>query len=179
MNISAADKKPGKGSPKARALAARMAAVQAVYQMMSSGQSPGTIIEEYVLYRLGKPMDGHAMVMPDGNLFEVLVKGVADRRADLLQMIGGALRKSSGGDAETGPDTAKTEPRIDALLQAILLCGTYEILASSDVDSPIIISDYLNVTHGFYDQGESRLVNAVLDALNKSIRGSDGADGTT
>jgi len=58
----------------------------------------------------------------------------------------------------------------EKLLQSILLCGIYEIMAHSDVDAPIIINDYVDVAHAFYDGGESKLVNAVLDRATKNLR---------
>ena len=59
---------------------------------------------------------------------------------------------------------------IEPLLSAILICGTYELLAHGEIDAPIIIADYLHVTHGFFEGSESKLVNGVLDALAKELR---------
>jgi N utilization substance protein B len=59
---------------------------------------------------------------------------------------------------------------LEPLLTAILVCGTYELLAHPEIDAPIIISDYLHVTHGFFEGSESKLVNGILDALAKEVR---------
>jgi N utilization substance protein B len=76
----------------------------------------------------------------------------------LEDMIIAALQKSN-----------KTKPS-EPLLMAILLCGAFELLDNQEVDAPVILSDYLNVTHAFYEQGESRLVNAILDSIKAVIR---------
>jgi N utilization substance protein B len=157
MNDTQKENKP-QGSKIARASAARLAAVQAVYQVLSNNQSAESVISEYRLHRLGKPVDGQEFVTPDGVLFEMVVRGVYDRMNALEDMIVAALQKSN-----------KTKPS-EPLLMAILLCGAFELLDNQDVDAPVILSDYLNVTHAFYEQGESRLVNAILDSVKSVIR---------
>ena len=147
-----------KGSKIARSSAARLAAVQAVYQTIANNQSASSVISEYRLHRLGAPVDGEEMITPDGILFETVVKGVYERMNALEDMIVAALQKNN-----------KSKPS-EPLLMAILLCGAFELLDNRDVDAPVILSDYLNVTHAFYDQGESRLVNAILDAIKTAIR---------
>jgi N utilization substance protein B len=147
------------GSKKARAASARLAAVQAVYQILANDQSAESVISEYKLQkRLGAPLDGVEMVTPDGVLFQDVVKGVYDRMNALEDMIAAALQKAGKGKP--------SEP----LLMAILLCGAFEILNHLDIDAPLILSDYLNVTHAFYEQGESKLVNAVLDSIKTAVR---------
>ncbi len=154
---SASQPKP-QGSKKARASAARLAAVQAVYQIIANNQSSASVISEYKLYRLGKSIDGEDMVTPDGVLFQTVVDGVYQHMSMLEEMIGSAMTPAK-----------RTKPS-EPLLLAILLCGAFELFANPDVDAPVIVSDYLNVTHAFYEQGESRLVNAVLDAIKKTVR---------
>jgi N utilization substance protein B len=61
-------------------------------------------------------------------------------------------------------------PDVEPLLTSILACGTYELLAHHETDAPIIISDYLHITHGFFAGPESKMVNGVLDAIAKEIR---------
>ncbi|MEM6781895.1 MAG: transcription antitermination factor NusB, partial [Pseudomonadota bacterium] len=68
------------------------------------------------------------------------------------------------GERQT-PISAQREP----LLYSILLCGVFEIKNRYDVDIPIIISDYLHVSHAFFEGNEAKLVNAVLDKLAKSL----------
>lgn len=151
--------KARQSSKKARLSAARLAAAQAVYQMLANEQDAASLIAEYKARRFGKPVDGAEMVLPDGKLFVDVVQGVENRRGDLEDIL-----KSAAGETKSGVR--------ELLLQAILLCGSYELLAHHDTDAPIIISDYLHVTHAFYDQGESKLVNGLLDKVKGAVRDS-------
>lgn len=157
MSESAQPKKP-QGSKIARASAARLAAAQAVYQIITNEQTADAVVNEYRLYRLGKPVDDVEMVTPDGVLFEMIVKGVYERLNLLEEMIADAAGK--------GGKKKPSEP----LLLSIMLCGAFELLASPEVDAPVILSDYINVTHAFYEQGETKFVNGVLDAIKKATR---------
>lgn len=146
------------GSKKAHASAARLAAVQAVYQGQMNKKPLSSVIEEFIDYRAGETVDGEKMLTPDETLFTNIVKGVDDREDTLNDTISGAL---------TGRESGR---QIEPLLKSIMLCGAYELMAHSDIDAPIIISDYLHVTHAFYDQGEHSLVNAVLDNIKQNLR---------
>lgn len=159
MNDTQKSPKKPQGSKIARASAARLAAVQAVYQILANDQSAQSVISEYRLHRLGQAVDGVEMVTPDGILFQSIVEGVYDRMNMLEEMIVAALQKNG-----------KSKPS-EPLLMAVLFCGTYELLMNTEIDAPVILSDYLNVTHAFYETGESRLVNALLDAIKKAVRG--------
>lgn len=156
----AAKKHAAKSSKKARSTAARLFAVQAVYQALQLKVPPVSLMEEYTLHRVGMDLEGgdadvvQPMVQPDGVLFREILGGVTTRWNDLQQLITPRL----------------TNPSIEPLLTAIMVCGTYELLAHHDIDAPIIIADYIHVTHGFFAGSESKLVNAVLDALAKELR---------
>jgi transcription antitermination protein NusB len=95
-------------------------------------------------------------VAPDGTLLKKILTSVQERRTDLETVILLNLRNNPSG--------------MDLLLQAILLCGAAELLSNPGVDAGIIINDYLNVTHSFYDSGEVSLINGVLDAVSKTLR---------
>ena len=84
--------------------------------------------------------------------------GVQERRDDLNEILAANLSQS----------IEKTDP----LLFSVLSCGVYELLDPEGVDTPIIINEYLNVTHAFYEGEESRLVNGVLDKIAKSLAAS-------
>lgn len=151
--MAAATAKPSKPSKTARLSAARLASVQAVYQMMANQQKAESVIEDFRTRRFGKPVDGHAMVAPDEDLFAAIVAGVEDKSKELEA----AIMK---------PDQqVPAEP----LLRAILLCGTWE-LAQTKTDAPLVIAEYLNVTHAFFDKGESKLINGVLDRVAREVR---------
>ena len=166
--------KSKRSSKNAEKSAARLSAVQAVYQMFENQQKPQSIIEEYTSRRLGKSIDGEHLDKPDTILFKQIVAGVANRIDDLNPLVVEAAtynKKNTKGDEKAKFSAFQKEP----LIRAILLCGAYELLAHHDIDSPIIISDYLNVTHAFYEKGEAKLINAVLDNVKHAVR-SDSSD---
>lgn len=145
---------------RARNSAARLMAAQAVYQMIQRGQGAETVIPEYIEHRRGMDVDGSQLVSGDKDLFESIVNGVSKRTQELDEAIKGHLRTPSG------------QPRSapEPLLKSILLCGALEIMDHQDIDVPIIISDYVDVTNAFYDKKEAGLVNGILDAIGKTSR---------
>ena len=151
------------GSPIARLTAARLAAVQAVYQMALNDQNAASVIGEFKLHRLGKPVDGEDMVLADGILFEDIVRGLSHRMDDARGLLDAALGKR--GEGQDGKVKG-----VEPLLHSILICGTYELMAHGQYDAPLIISDYINISKSFYDDGGPKLVNAVLDSVNKAVR---------
>lgn len=134
-------------------------AVQAVYQMAVNNMPAPLVIDEYVRLRKGMEVEGEKMVEPDESLFRDIVLGVAGRQGDLIAIIE-ANRPAKEGQGR--PD----EP----LLTAHFLCGTYELLSHQSIDSPIIISSYVDVAKAFFTQAEPGLVNAVLDSVRKVLR---------
>lgn len=148
-----------KGSIKARKTAARLFAVQAVYQAIQNKVAPSSLHDEFISYRIGMDLEGGTdhdqMVAPDQPLFRSIIAGVTERWGDLQQIITPRLKASH---------------ELEPLLTAILVCGAYELMAHHDIDAPIIISDYLNITSSFFEFSEPKLVNAVLDALSKELR---------
>ncbi len=152
--------KASKPSAKAKALSARLCAVQAIYQILQTGAPVEQVLQQHLDDAPTKEIDGEQLVVPDGALLKKILLGAQERKEEILEML----------DANLKPDKEGGKAKLDMLLQAILLCGGYELLAHQDIDSPIIINDYLNVTHGFYDKGAVSLVNGMLDALAKSLR---------
>lgn len=146
--------KDEKASPKAKALSARLSAVQALYQADQNKQSMRAVLDEYLQHRSDMEIEGEKLVKPDGALLKKILYGVDERRPELEAVIDANLKK----DAE--------DRDVEPLLRAILICASYEILVQ-DVDSPIIINDYLNVAHSFYERGEVGLINGVLDSISK------------
>lgn len=145
------------GSPKAKKTAARLAAVQVLYQMRLNNQDAKSAVREYISHRSGFNLDGDVYVPPDEELLEDIVMGLQKRWADVDAVVMAALAEGKKGDVET-------------LLESILRAGAYELLAHGKVDTGIIIHDYLNVTAGFYGGTEPKLVNAVLDKIAKTVR---------
>ncbi len=163
---TAADKKTSKGSRKARVMAARLSATQAVYQMMGNDQSASDVVKEFIDFRLGQSFEGEELVTSDEALFQKIVEDTEKKRSDIDLAVSEALHDRDRG--AKGERSTSLEP----LLLSILLCGACELMIHREVDAPVIISDYLNVTHAFYDQGESKLVNAILDQIRKKTEGA-------
>lgn len=147
-----------KPSAKARRSAARLAAVQALYQIGMAGGDADPTIGEFMRHRFGERLDDEEMVVPDAVLFGAIVRGATTRAADVTGLIDGAL------------DAQWTLQRLDALLQATLRAGTWELLGTEDTPPRIIISDYVNVANAFFAGKEPGMVNAVLDRIARQIR---------
>lgn len=137
---------------------ARLMAVQAVYQSFTDDKDMHLIAEEYLHYRAGMLVEGEKMIEPDRSLFLQIVQGISERRKDLNDLIDANHRKDA------------TKGSLELLLQSILLCGSYELIAHVKIDAPVIINDYVEVTRAFYRGGEPKLINAILDSIAKTIR---------
>jgi N utilization substance protein B len=153
------NQKIAKQTTNAKKSSARLYAVQAVYQMRANEQNAKEVSDEFIEHRLGQSMDELAGLETNGTIFKKIVLGVEEKLSDLENI----LHHARGDKIE---DIKKN----DALLYSILLCGVYEVLTQGDIEPAIIISDYLNVTHSFYDGGESKLINAILDKVNVVIK---------
>jgi N utilization substance protein B len=145
-----------KPSAKARKMSARLLAVQAVYQASLNEQDLKSAAKEYLEYRVGMEIDGEEIVEPDKVLFSAILAGVDERRNDLGDIIAANIK--DGGD------------KAEVLIKAILMCAAFELLAHHDIDSPIIINDYVNVAHTFFEKGEVSLINAILDKVSGLLR---------
>lgn len=149
--------KQNTGSAKAKKTAARLAAVQILYQMRLNNQDAASALREFADHRSGFNLDGDVFVPPEKELLGEIVNGVQSRWDDIDGIITKALSDGKKGEVE-------------ALLGAILRCGIYELLAHGKIDTGIIISDYLSVTAGFYEGPETKLVNGILDKVAKTVR---------
>ena len=144
--------------------AARLAAVQAIYQMDIAGTRISEIVEEYEALRIGKEVDGDEYLSADLSWFRSLVSGVVKEQRELDPLI-----------HQTLPDDWPLA-RIDTLLRAVLRCGAFELKNRQDVPSSVVINEYLEIAKAFFEQDEPRLVNAVLDGLARELRAGE-ADG--
>lgn len=153
---TAADE-PGGGQR--RRSAARLAAVQALYEMDMVGAEADAVLTAFLQqrWRLDDP-GGGPMAEPDGDLLGDLVNGVATRRQELDALISGALVKGLALE------------RLETLLRVILRAGAYELTTKPDVPAAVVINEYVDVAHAFFDDKEARLVNGVLDRLAHEIR---------
>lgn len=138
--------------PRARS-AARLAAVQALFQWDRAGDHPDHVVRQFIDRRLDEEIDGFKPAPADQDFFSDLVTGVAARRADLDAAITRHLAANW-----------KLE-RIDPLVLQILRAGAYELAARPDVPTATIINEYVEVAHAFYEGAEPKFVNGVLDKL--------------
>lgn len=154
------------GSAKARRSAARLAAVQALYQIDLAGEPSETVIGEFVRHRLGQEIDEVDYVSADPVLFADIVRGVSARRDEIDGILGEALSGQWSFD------------RVEMILRAILRAGTWELLANTGVPPHIVINDTIDVAHAFFAGREPGMVNGVLDRLARVLRpGEMGARG--
>ncbi len=142
---------------KARA-AARLAAVQALYQQEMEGTALPVLLTEFHQHRLGATIEGVEYADADPMFFDDIVKGVDARRGEIDALI--ASKLSAGWSFD----------RLDRPMRQILRAGAYELLARRDVPTGAAISEYLDVTDAFYDRREKGFVNGLLDAIAKDVR---------
>ncbi len=138
--------------------AARLAAVQALYQQEMEGTPTTRLIHEFHAHRLGATIEDVTYADAEESFFDDLVTGTAARLAEIDVLIAGRLA--------AGWSIA----RLDKPMKALLRVGTYELLARNDVPVGSVISEYVDVAKAFYDKRESGVVNGLLDALAKAIR---------
>ncbi len=148
----------GSGSAKARRSAARLAAVQALYQIELAGAAPETVLAEFVSHRLGHEVDGISYVAADPLLFSAIVRGTSSRRAEIDTMLTAAL------------DPKMPLERLELLLRAILRSGAFELLSEADTHPRIILTEYVELTKAFYAGREFGVINGVLDHLARRLR---------
>jgi len=141
--------------------AARLAAVQALYQWEQSGTAAVAIISEFTEHRIGKNVDGIDLPAADLRLFGDLVNGATKHASELDDMIAGVLTEDWSID------------RLESILRAVLRCGTYELAHRPDIPPKVVISEYLAVADAFLGDPETRLANGVLDQLAHALRPSE------
>jgi N utilization substance protein B len=140
--------------------AARLAAVQALYQMELSGTGVLEIVSEYENFRLGQEIDGEQYLKADPSWFRSIVAGVVRDQRALDPVIAESL-------VEGWPLS-----RLDATIRAILRSGVFEIIERKDVPTAVIVTEYVEIAHAFFDEDEPKLVNAVLDSVARKLRGT-------
>ncbi len=138
--------------------AARLAAVQALYQQEMEGTPIAQLLHEFHQHRLGATIEGATYAAAEADFFDDVVKGVDARRAEIDALIEGLLSADW------------TVTRLDKPLRQILRAGTYELLARSDIPVGSIINEYLDVADAFYNKREKGFVNGLLDAVSKVAR---------
>ncbi len=137
---------------------ARLAAVQAIYQMDLSSAPVAEVVQEYENIRIGQEVDGDTYLEADRGWFRGIVAGVVELQTQLDPMINTALPADW------------PLSRIDTLLRAVMRSGSFELLKRKDVPAKVVINEYLDVAKAFFDEDEPRLVNGVLNRIARELR---------
>jgi N utilization substance protein B len=138
--------------------AARLAAVQALYQQEMEGTPVARLLKEFHDHRLGAVIEDEHYHDAERDFFDDIVSGADARRQEIDALI--SERLAQGWTLE----------RLDRPMRAILRAGAYELIARADVPVGSVISEYVDVAHAFYDKSESGFVNGLLDAIAKHAR---------
>jgi transcription antitermination protein NusB len=138
--------------------AARLAAVQALYQLDIAGTTLPDVLAEFESFRLGRELDGEQYREADAAFFRDIVAGVVRDQRKLDPEVHGAL--TPGWPLQ----------RLDATLRAILRAGTWELMGRNDVPGRVVVSEYVDVARAFFDADVAGMVNAVLDTLARKLR---------
>ena len=137
--------------------AARLAAVQALYQMDVGRQTLEDTLSQFNAYMLGREVEGEQYLPADADFFRQIVTGVIRSQLD----IDPTIDKSLSNDWSVG--------RIDATLRAILRAAAFELLRRKDIPQGVVITEYVDIAKAFYEDDAPRLVNAVLDNIAKQV----------
>lgn len=138
--------------------AARLAAVQALYQHQMEGTPVVQLLDEFHMHRLGAEIEDMQFAEAESAFFDDVVKGALARQDEIDALLSSKL-------AEGWSLT-----RLDKTMLQILRAGAYELLARADVPVGTAISEYVDVAHAFFDAREAKFVNGVLDAVAKAVR---------
>jgi transcription antitermination protein NusB len=137
---------------------ARLAAVQALYQMDLAATDLNDVIREFVMHRFGEGADDPTFAAVDAEFFSNLLRGVVERQRDLDPELDQQL--AAGWRLE----------RIDAIVRAVLRSAMFELMDRRDVPARVVITEYVDVARAFFEGDEPKVVNAVLDKLARKHR---------
>ena len=150
-----------------RRSAARVAAVQALYQIaVTEGATAEGVVNEFIRYRLESGRRRSDESVPGGtdrSLFLAIVRGVTARSNDIDEVLRGAMTEKW------------TVERLDPVLRSILRAGAFELVERDDIPAKVSISEYVDVAHAFFEEREPGFVNGVLDRIARTLAGEPGA----
>lgn len=153
---------PDKDGRKAnRRGAARLAAVQALYQMDVAGTPINDIFAEFESHWLGREVEGSQYLPAEAAYFRDVVGGVVREQREIDPVVDQVL---AGG---------WPLKRVELLVRAVLRAGAYELAHRRDVPARVVVSEYVDVANAFLDREETGMINAVLDRLGRSYRGAE------
>jgi transcription antitermination protein NusB len=134
--------------------AARLAAVQALYQMELAGVGAEEVAEEFIAHRFGE-------TQTDTDFFKSIVEGVPLHQTEIDKAIAACL------------SATWTLARVDSILRAILRAGCLELVARRDVPAKVVIDEYVGIAHDFFTGDEPSFANAALDAMARRKRAKE------
>ena len=137
--------------------AARLAAVQALYQMDVGRQTLEDTLSQFNAYMLGREVEGEQYLPADADFFRQIVTGVIKSQLDIDPTVDKAL----SNDWPVG--------RIDATLRAILRAAAFELLRRRDIPAGVVITEYVDIAKAFYEDDAPGMVHAVLDTIAKQV----------
>jgi len=146
--------------------AARLAAVQALYQMDIAGTGLNDILAEFESHWIGREVEGAQYLPAEAAFFRDVVSGVVREQRRLDPLVDKVL--SQGWPLK----------RIEAILRAVLRAGAYELGHRNDVPGRVVASEYVDVANAFVDKDETGMVNAVLDQIARQFRAAEFAPPT-
>ncbi len=157
--VEKAGVKPGRKANKRGA--ARLAAVQALYQMDVAGTGLNDIFAEFESHWLGGEIEGAQYRPAEAAFFR--------------DIVGGVVREQSRLDPQIDAALARGWPlkRIEALLRAVLRAGAYELACRREVPARVVMSEYVDIAGAFVEAEETGMVNAVLDQLARRLRAAE------
>lgn len=138
---------------------ARLAAVQALYQVEQTGRSGVSVIDDYCEDGIGLDDEGNPIDSADPEIFRDIVEGVIENLDDINLAI--VKRLADGWKIE----------RLDATSRAILRAGVFELMKRDDLPPQIILDEYVSIAHAFFADAEPRFINALLENVREDIRG--------
>jgi transcription antitermination protein NusB len=141
--------------------AARLAAVQALYQMEVAGKGLNDILAEFETFWIGREVEGEQYKPAEIAFFRAILAGVVENQFAIDRAVDQTL-------AEGWPLR-----RIEALMRAILRAGAFELMRRNDIPARVAIKEYVDVAGAFFDREEAGMVNAVLDALARKCRAEE------
>ena len=141
--------------------AARLAAVQALYQMDLAATGLNEILAEFESHWIGREVEGEQYLPAEAAFFRDVVGGVVRQQRELDPLIDDALAKSW------------PLKRIEAILRAVLRAGAYELDHRRDVPARVVVSEYVDVANAFVEREETGMVNAVLDHIARKLRATE------
>ncbi len=156
--MSGSKRGSGNGSGRQARSVARLAAVQALYQMETGGAGVETVIREFSDHRFDRDLEGETLAQADEAFFGDLVRGVVADQAEVDKAVG--RRLASGWKLE----------RIDATARSILRAGAYELMRRADVPAEVAIDEYVEIAKSFFEGPEPGFINAALDAIARDER---------